>query len=80
MYLSKAILRTQKCLKNSGKMLSFTYAASTPSVATHCFTTFKTIFFISSSGDWNSRIRMVITYGKIKWECFFFSNAMPCHQ
>ncbi len=23
-YLSKAILRTQKCLKNSGKMLSFT--------------------------------------------------------
>ena len=53
--------RTQKCLKNSGITSSRTYAASTPSVATHCLTTFSVIFFISSSAVANSRIRITIT-------------------
>ena len=36
--------------KKSGMISSFIYPTVTPSVDTHCLTTFKTIFFISSSG------------------------------
>jgi hypothetical protein len=42
-------------------MLSLTYLASTPSIATHYLTTFNTIFFISSSGFENYPINIGIT-------------------
>lgn len=53
--------RIQKDLKKSGRMSLLMYPGVTPSVAAHCLTTFKTIFFISSSDDWNSRMRMIVT-------------------
>ena len=52
---------TQKFLKNSGITSVRMYSGSTPSVPTHCFTTFRVIFFISSSAEANSRIKITIT-------------------
>ena len=59
--LSSAVLRIQNCLKNSGASSSLKYFDVTPSVTEHFCITNKTVFFISSFGELNSLLTILIT-------------------